>query len=246
MSLLLSEEGPFVRVQIDRPNKANALDRSTLAELAAALRRIGANPHVRLFEITGTGDRAFCAGADLGELPANTQDSAAARAYDAEWDAVSGQLADLACITVARLNGACVGGGLSLALACDLRFAHPHAFLAYPAVRRGIAPSPADVARLTRLIGAPNSKRVLLLGERIEAERARAMGLLDEVADSTALDHLTRTMRTQLETSKQRSLLAVKRMIDSAPISARLADDCYKAVYDQDAEAVKRLGTPRS
>ena len=242
--VVLEIDAPIARIWINRAEKANALDRNALDHLADALGAVAAQEETRLLILSGTGERAFCAGLDLNELSENTANSGAALRLDARWDAVSDQIAALPCLTIAYLNGACVGGGLSLALACDLRLSVASAFLAYPAIRHGVIPSPRDVTRLTGLVGPNNGKRILMLGGRLSASKAREIGLVDEVGSADTLNRLVGEFGNAIGANRRANLVAIKRLIDRFPESRRTAQDCYEAVYDGSSAALERLLSP--
>lgn len=158
---------------IDRPDKANSLTAALLRDLRAGVeeaRRLGA----RALILTGTG-RVFSAGADLTEAQTGTLATAP------EWEALSGALASLPCLTIAALNGTLAGGAFGMALACDIRLAVPGARFFYPVMRLGFLPQPSDPARLVRLVGPSRARMILMGGARIEAPEALAWGLIDRI-----------------------------------------------------------------
>lgn len=239
--LLVEREGPRLRVTINRPAKANAINRAIVAAFEAPLRLAREDASIRLVELTGAGERVFCAGADLTEAPEQTEDVAAARAYDDRWDRVTAALAALPCLTVARINGACIGGGLSFALACDFRIAVESAFFAYPAIKHGVMLSPADARRLAALIGATRAKDMVLLNRRFAAAEALGCGLVDRLGGAGALDREIGAMLAAQAAGEAISILANKRLLDGAVDDPAALEDCYRAVYAKDAAALGRL-----
>jgi len=239
--LLVERDGPCLRLTFNRPAKANAINGEVIRSFADPLRLAREDAGIRLLELTGAGERCFCAGADLTEVPEQTDGLAAARRYDASWDAVTAALATLPCVTVARINGACVGGGLSFALACDFRIAVTGAFFEFPATRHGVMLSPADARRLRGLIGPARAKDLLLLARRFTAAEALAFGLVERVGSAGDLQaEIGRILAAQAG-GKAVSILANKRLLDGAADDPAALDDCYRAVYAADAAALARL-----
>ncbi len=159
-------------VTIDRPDKANSLTGAMLGELA----RIAEDAfEAKVLILAGTG-KVFSAGADLDEASAGL-------ATDPVWERLSGALSALPGLTIAALNGTLAGGAFGMALACDLRVAPPQAKFFYPVMKLGFLPQPSDPGRLAALVGLARAKRILLAGERIEADEALRIGLIDAVAE---------------------------------------------------------------
>jgi enoyl-CoA hydratase len=169
------------RVTIMRPETLNALDGELLLELAMAFDLAESDADVRALVITGEG-RAFVAGADLGAL-AQITDGFAGRETALAGQDVMNSLAALPFPTVAAINGFALGGGLELALACDLRVATPAAKLGLPEVTRGLIPGYGGTQRLQRLIGLSRATDLVLTGRMVSAEEAFGFGLVNRLAD---------------------------------------------------------------
>lgn len=199
-------------VTIDRPEAMNALSGEVLGGLERAAEELGADPSVRLIAITGAGERAFCAGADLKERRGMTETETRSRIEQINrcFDAV----AKLPKLTVAALNGLAFGGGLELALACDLRLAVESAQLGLTEVRLGIMPGAGGTQRLTRAIGISAAKEMILLGRRVSAERAKAIGLIAEVVAPGGLDAAVRALAVELEGCAPIGVAKAKAAID--------------------------------
>lgn len=162
----------FWTVTIDRPDKANSLTGAMLEELA----RIAEEAHeAKVLILTGAG-KVFSAGADLDEARAGL-------ARDPVWERLSGALAALPGLTIAALNGTLAGGAFGMVLACDLRVAVPRAKFFYPVMKLGFLPQPSDPGRMAALVGAARAKRILMAGEKIEADEALRIGLVDAVVE---------------------------------------------------------------
>ena len=178
----LAIEGPVAELRLDNPAKLNCFTVEMLGQLSAHLEGIEARADVRAVVLIGTGERAFCTGADIngwGDLsPADF-----ARNWVRGGHRIFDRLARLAKPTIAALNGHAFGGGLELAAACDLRVMTPKATIALPEAGVGIVPGWSGTQRLGRLIPEPMLKEMALFGRRIGADRALACGFVAEVAE---------------------------------------------------------------
>jgi enoyl-CoA hydratase len=169
-------------VALDRPNALNALSFDLLDELASALEALDADAGCRAVVITGSGTRAFAAGADIHELAAQTAASLrAGRRFEA-WD----RLAAIGVPTIAAVRGYALGGGCELALACDMIVAAEDATFGQPEVRIGVMPGGGGTQRLTRAIGKARAMAMILTGEPIDARTAEALGLVSRVVSPEA------------------------------------------------------------
>ena len=206
----LTADGPVAVLTVDNPplNLLTTAMRRRLARLAGDL---GRRNDIRVVVLTGTGDRAFSAGSDVHEFP-HDPDTGMRRAR-IEQDAYQ-RLQRLPQPVIAALRGHVLGGGLELALACDLRVADETARLGLPEIRLGIFPAGGGSQRLPRLIGAPRAKELMLLGEPIDAHEAQRLGLVNRVvppgeALGAALD-LARAIAEQ----PGLAVRAIKRAVD--------------------------------
>jgi enoyl-CoA hydratase/carnithine racemase len=183
----VSEETP-IRVErrgavavwtIDRPDRMNALSRATLLAFGKLAREATSDASVRAIVITGAGDKAFCAGADLKERQGMTENDV--RVQVELYRSELGPLDRSPKPVVAALNGVAYGGGLELALVADLRVAASHALLALPETTLGIIPGAGGTQRLPRLVGEARAKEMILLGRKLTADDALAWGLVNRV-----------------------------------------------------------------
>jgi len=183
------QDGAVALVTLDRPDRMNALSRAVVLRLGEVGRELNLDASVRAVVLTGAGDRAFCAGADLKERAgmSDTEVRETLRLYRSElaW------LAKFRAPVVAAINGAALGGGLELALACDLRVAVESAVLGLPETSLAIIPAAGGTQRLPRLIGEARAKEMILLGRRVSAVEALSIGLVHRVcpASEALLDH---------------------------------------------------------
>lgn len=181
--------GGVAEITLNRPAKMNALTPEMLVRLDQAWAQISKDPEIRVVILTGAGERAFCAGADLGRLtPLLTR----ARPAEDEWD--EALLADPLLLNrallrgtdmitpvIAALRGQVVGGGMELMLACDLRVAAEECRFGLMEVQRGLIPAAGGIARLSRQVAQAQAAEILLVGDRVSAAQALAMGLVNRV-----------------------------------------------------------------
>jgi enoyl-CoA hydratase/carnithine racemase len=166
-------------VMLDRADRMNALDRASIAALGQIGKELAADAAIRAVIITGAGDRAFCAGADLKER--RTMDDDAVRAQLRLYRSELAWVDPFPMPVIAAINGVCLGGGLELALLCDLRVAAEGAVLGLPETSLGIIPGSGGTQRLPRLVGEARAKRMILFAERVSAREALEIGLVDRV-----------------------------------------------------------------
>ena len=176
----IDQGGPVWVIRLARPEKANSLTPEMLEALIEAVANARADAQTRAVILTGTGDRAFSAGADLEAAKAGLATSPL-------WERLSTAIADLPCLSIAALNGTVAGGAMGMALACDLRISVPHARIFYPVAKLGFLPQPSDPKRMKALIGPARTKMILLAGEKISAEDALAWGLIDRIVPAEDL-----------------------------------------------------------
>jgi enoyl-CoA hydratase/carnithine racemase len=214
MSLVLCERnGPIALLTLNRPEALNALSAALEEELASALASAQVREASALI-IRGAGDRAFSAGADTGELDVATPETALAY-YERTGD-VYEQLARLPLPSIAQIHGWCVGGGLELALACDLRVAEHGARFWFPEVERGILPSSGGTARAVRALGPAVARRLILLGEKIDADQARALGVIHELVPKGEVEAVALGWAQTLAARPRRALQVARLAIDAA------------------------------
>lgn len=180
----LERRGSVGVLTIDRADRRNALSRDTLYALGRLGAELVKDPAIRAVVLTGAGDKAFCAGADLKERQGMTTDDVRFQVglYRSELAVLDHSPKPV----VAALNGVAFGGGLELALICDLRVAAPHAELALPETTLGIIPGAGGTQRLPRIVGEARAKEMILLGRKLGAAEALAWGLVNRVSPAGA------------------------------------------------------------
>ena len=198
-SILRQKNGGVLAITFDRYPKRNSISRSMLADIQGALGDCADDVHVVMFR---GANGFFSAGADIGELTGSSAD----RSFDEELGGVTDTIRNLSAVSIAVIEGGCIGAGLDLACACDLRIGARSAFFAVPAVELGLLYNPRAVARMHAILPDAAIRRMFLLGERLNGEAASAAGLLDQlVADSeidAAIEKLTSRILSSAPASK--------------------------------------------
>jgi enoyl-CoA hydratase/carnithine racemase len=184
-NILLEKKNAIAYVTVNRPKVLNALNMATMEELRVAFTDIKSDAAIRVAILTGAGEKAFVAGADIGELA--KQDAVSGKEYAHRGQAVLDLIENLGKPVIACINGFALGGGCELALACTMRLASENAKLGQPEVKLGIIPGYGGTQRLARLVGKGLAMQMVLAGEMITAQEAHRIGLVNEV---TALAEL--------------------------------------------------------
>jgi enoyl-CoA hydratase len=180
-NLLFEVSEKIARITFNRPNVLNALNRKTMDELGDCLKKVRADDEVRVLILTGAGERAFIAGADINELAQQTPVNG--REFTLYGQEIIHRLETLGKPAIAAINGFALGGGCELALACTLRIASRNAKLGQPEVKLGIIPGYGGSQRLPRLCGKGVAHELILTGEMISADEALRVGLVNRVVE---------------------------------------------------------------
>ncbi len=234
-------------ITIDRPEKRNALALQTVDELRAAIDAAGHDSAVRAIVLTGSGDRAFASGADLAEIPDAMDTPENAWAYDSTVGALYDAVMQSPVPVIARMQASAIGGGLMLALACDVRVCAASARIGIPVSRFGLMLSPLEHRLLVRVTGRSRAKLLMFTGRRLDARTALEWGLVDIVAYDGELDALADALTAEIAAGAPLANKAAKLLIDSEG-EAELAQNCYREIYSSEdlkegleAMAEKRL-----
>jgi enoyl-CoA hydratase len=184
-NILLERDGDAAVVTINRPKALNALNASTLQELDRAFTEIGGDDSVSVVIITGAGEKAFVAGADISFM--KDLNAVAARGFAMLGQAVFNKIENLPQPVIAAINGFALGGGCELAMACDIRLASENARFGQPEVSLGVLPGFAGTQRLPRLVGKGLAKELIYTGDMIDANEAYRIGLVNKVYPAAEL-----------------------------------------------------------
>ncbi len=211
--LLVRREPPLAWLIINRPAARNALSAALWTKLAEAAGALADDAAVRVVILRGAGEHAFISGADIGEFRALRADATATAAYDARSSRTWQALAALPQPVIAMVNGLCFGGGVAVALACDLRFAAEHARFAVPAARLGLSYPLESIERLVHVVGPGAAADILLSARALDAAEALRIGLVNRVVPPAELEAVTRGYALAMAAGAPLTLLAHKRAI---------------------------------
>jgi enoyl-CoA hydratase len=209
----VSSDGGVCVVTIDRQEALNALNVETLTELRDRLREVAADASVRAVVLTGAGEKAFVAGADIKYMSGLGPDDA--KGWGALGHEAGRLLETMPKPTIAAINGFALGGGCELALACDIRYASSRAKLGQPEINLGIVPGWGGTQRLARLCGIGVAKELIFSGRTIDAEEALRVGLVNALADPV-LEKALETAR-ELAAKSSVALALAKRLVNLSP-----------------------------
>jgi enoyl-CoA hydratase len=184
-NIKLEKKNQIAYITIDRPKVLNALNMATMQEIKQAFADAKQDVDVRVVILTGAGEKAFVAGADIGELSQHTPVSA--KEYTHQGQAILDAIENLGKPVIACINGFALGGGCELAMACTLRLASENAKLGQPEVKLGLIPGYGGTQRLPRLVGKGVAMQLVLTGEMISAQEAHRIGLVNEVVPAGEL-----------------------------------------------------------
>ncbi|HEX5146073.1 MAG TPA: enoyl-CoA hydratase-related protein [Conexibacter sp.] len=233
MTVLVDRRDAVAVVTIDRQEALNALDVETLTELCDRLHGLAEDEAARVVVLTGAGDRAFVAGADIKYMGGLGPGEAK------EWGALgheaAGLLEEMPKPTIAAINGFALGGGCELALGCDLRYASSTARLGQPEIDLGIVPGWGGTQRLARVCGLGVAKELILTGRQVKADEALRIGLVDAIADPV-LDHALEVAE-ELAAKSPVALGVAKRLLNLSPSALeREAEEFGELFASEDAK----------
>jgi len=215
-NLLIESSGGIATVTVNRPKVLNALNMTTMDELRAAFTDIKSDAAIRVAILTGSGEKAFIAGADISELAKH--DAVSGKEYTHRGQSVLDLIENLGKPVIACINGFALGGGCEIAMACTMRLASSNAKLGQPEVKLGIIPGYGGTQRLPRLVGKGVGMQLVLTGEMISAEEALRIGLVNEVI---AADQLI-----------ARAEAIAQKVIANAPLAIQYAMEAVNHGFD--------------
>ena len=215
----------IARITVNRPDKRNALSTEVVEELRDAFESIVGEPSVRAVIVTGSGEKAFVAGADINELAALSP--VALREHSLRGQAAFRMLERCGKPSVAAVNGYALGGGLELAMACTVRFASENALLGQPEVKLGLIPGYGGTQRLPRLVGRGRALELILSGEPVSAAEAHRIGLVNAVVPQPELLHYSHSW--------------LEKVLANGPVALRLVMETVDAGLDGGLDAGLRF-----
>lgn len=224
-TVLYDTKPPIARITINRPEAMNAFDQATARELGRRLREFDKDDELRVAILTGAGDKAFCAGADLKKMHGASHGGGIGELWDDERYQRLGQKLHLAKPVIAAINGYCLAGGLELALGCDIRIASTAASFGCPEVRWSILHG-FGAMRLPQTVPLSVAMEMLLTGERIDARRAYEVGLVSRLVEPAQL------MSTATEIAQK--------IAQNGPLAIKLTKElAWRGLYQQPDEALR-------
>lgn len=215
-AILYERRGSTAWIMLNRPDTFNAINNEVREGLSRLLLQAQSDPQTAVVVITGAGEKAFCAGADIKEFGTEPDPSTfRASRRDTHWTKLINQVTKP---IIAAVNGYCLGGGLELAIACDIRIASENAQFALPEVTRATLPGAGGTQRLSRLIGVGRAMDMILTGERIDAAEALRIGLVTRLVPAAALIEATTNL--------------ANRISENAPLSVTYAKEAVTRGFD--------------
>jgi enoyl-CoA hydratase/carnithine racemase len=227
-------DGTLARIRFNAPARRNALNRASWRALPEAWAAIAARADALVVIVEGAGGH-FSAGADIAEFDVVYRDAEASRDYVDAMQAALSALAALDRPTIAAIEGSAIGGGLAVALCCDLRFAADDAILAAPPAKLGLVYGPVETSRLVALIGPARAKDLLFSGRRVAPTEALAIGLVDRVLPAAALHASVEDYAAELARLSQRSIRGAKRIVDALAAGVALDSPALRAEVEDAA-----------
>lgn len=234
--IVVTREGAIARVSIDRPDAGNAVAGQDLLDMAEALRALQGEAAVRVIVLAGTGPKFFCTGSDIAELAGGMDDIGR---HLGKWHAVVDLLETSPKPVIAAINGAAVGGGLELALACHHRIAVEGARLGLPELKVGLFPAAGGVRRLTRLAGRARALDLVLGAGLLTAAEALAAGIVDRVVPEAALEFAVAEVAGRVAGFEPNAV--------AATLACALAAERDRDTNEQEVELLRQCyGNPRN
>ncbi len=231
-------DGPVGRLIIDNPARLNAVSLAMWQAIPAAVAELDNDPAVRVIVVAGAGDKAFVSGADISEFAEVRKDAASARAYEAANAGAFRAIRHASKPTIALIRGACLGGGLGIAIACDMRMAGSSAVFGIPAARLGVGYPPDCMGDLVAAIGPSRAKELFFTARRLSAGEAERIGLVARVVADSEIDAEVATLAATIAANAPLTIRAAKAAIDrlsgdpdgSGLVAAQaLADACFES-----------------
>jgi 3-hydroxypropionyl-coenzyme A dehydratase len=230
----LEPQGEIALLRINRPEALNAMNIDVISELSRTVDIVGADESIKVVIITGSGDKSFCAGADISYMV--NIDPISAEKYASSAQSVLNKIERLEKPVIAAVNGYALGGGCELAMVCDIRVASSNAKLGQPEVTIGIPPGWGGTQRLMRLVGPAKAKELVFTGKMISAQEALQLGLVNSVIELSTDDNISPEVpKDDREKEKERNrqvakLLNNKLMDACVDLAKQIAKNSFNAV----------------
>jgi enoyl-CoA hydratase len=245
--LLVEHEPPLGWMTINRPERRNALNYETWVRMAEAVAELNADPDVRVIIMRGSTLEAFISGADISEFPSHRANAEQARIYRSAPGNATSALVNSPKPVIAMIGGICIGGGLQVALSCDIRIAARGTKFGIPAARLGLAYPLDGVLSLSQIAGPANARDILMSARIFDAEEALRMGLITRIVDPAELEANVREYATRMASNAPLTMAAAKATIkeglrdaaerDSKKIAAMVAQCFDSEDYKEGVQA---------
>jgi enoyl-CoA hydratase len=234
-TILFKSDGPIGTITINRPDALNALNSTVFAELYELFDRIAQDSSIRVVVLQGAGEKSFVAGADIREMAGMSRTQAEVRSWNGM--RLYDRMRRLPQPLIASIQGYALGGGMLIALACDIRIASTNASFGYPEIKLGIFPGTGGTVLLDRLLGAAASRAICILGERLTAERAHQLGIVTKLVPPGELAAATQEAAATIAGYSPVALRELKRALNASLeldfASAREIEiEAYGAAFD--------------
>jgi enoyl-CoA hydratase/carnithine racemase len=211
----VERDGQIGRMVFDSPARRNAISSDMWRAIPKAMADFDADPGIRCVLLRGEGTVAFAAGADISEFATRRSSQGNVKEYDGLVDAAQRAIEDSAKPVIALIHGFCIGGGVEMALACDLRYAADASQFAIPAARLGVGYGVHGTNRLVATVGHAAAREIMFSGRRYSAQEALAMGLVNRVLPAAELDDYVRRLALELAANAPLSIAASKHIINA-------------------------------
>jgi len=213
--LRVERDGPIGRLVLDNPARRNAIGGEMWRAIPAAMAELDADPAIRSIVVRGEGMVAFAAGADISEFEERRSSETDVKAYEALIDSAHHAIENSPKPVIALIHGFCVGGGLAVALSCDLRYADASSRFAIPAARLGLAYGVPGTNRLIETVGHAAAREIMFSARRYDAKEAAAMGLVNRVLPDAELDDYVHMVALELAANAPLTIAASKSVINA-------------------------------
>ena len=234
--LRVERDGAIGRLVLDNPARRNAIGAEMWRAMPGAIAELDADTAIRCIVLRGEGTAAFAAGADISEFEQRRSSEADVKTYEALVDAAHHSIENSPKPVIALIHGFCVGGGLAVALSCDLRYADASSRFAIPAARLGLAYGIPGTNRLVATVGHAAAREIMFSARRFSADEARAMGLVNRVLPDAELDDYVRKIALEFAVNAPLTIAASKKVINSLiaaegsyPEAGKMVARCMKS-----------------
>jgi enoyl-CoA hydratase/carnithine racemase len=222
--LIVDRVGAVATLVLNRPQSHNAISLAMYEAIPDVIAAVAADPQIKVLVVRGAGEKAFASGADISEFRSVRSDAESARSYNERVAAAERAIEGLAKPTIAMIHGYCIGGGLGLALACDLRFADDLVRMAITPAKLGLVYSLESTKRLVDLVGPSRAKWILMSGQQMRGQRVVELGLVDELTTPDALEKTTYEFAELIATRAQFSVRSAKTIVKRI-LAGQVEDD---------------------